>query len=160
MAVLVSECVPNTVLMDGSASRRRSTSATGTACPQATSTVSNGMPYALQMLPQRSPNLPPTMHSAFAPGAIRFTTVASMAPVPDAASISTSPWVWWSQRKSSVTRLYAVRNTSVRWCGGTCDIARKMRTGISTGPGVNRRGRVDVIAGVTGGVTVMAVFLL
>src|SRR5512145_2836748 len=107
------------------------------------------------MLPQRSPNFPPTRHSALRPGSIRFTTVASMAPVPEAASMSTSPCVWCTQRRSSLTRLYTSRNTSVRWCGGTCESARRMRTGISTGPGVNSRGLVDVVAAVAGCVTVM-----
>ena len=41
------------------------------------------------MLPQRSPNLPPFTHSARLPGSIRFTTAASIAPEPEAASIST-----------------------------------------------------------------------
>ena len=75
----------------------------------------------------------------------RFTTAASIAPVPDDGSRNISPSVPCTQLQLGDTRRSVSRKTSVRWCGGNGESARRMRGRISTRAG---REQADLHAGV------------
>ena len=83
-----------TAVILSSASSAFSTAAGSTARPHSTSSAVKSRPCALQMFRQRSPNFPPTTQSALSPRFIVLTTAASMASVPEPASIRTGCLVW------------------------------------------------------------------
>ena len=78
-----------TAVILSSASSARSTAAGSTARPHSTSSDTKSRPCALQMFRQRSPNLPPTTHSALSPRFMVLTTAASIASVPEPESMRT-----------------------------------------------------------------------
>ena len=88
-----------------------SISLTLTACPHSTLTSIGFSPKALAMFNQRSPNLPPLITRTLSPGENRFATAASIAPVPEEASIKTSPFV----PKSALRPWRASSNTLLNW---------------------------------------------
>ena len=69
----------------------------------------------LRDLPQRSPNLPPLTKITSSPGEHRLVIALSMAPVPDAARMSTSSLVPKSSRSPSWTSSSTAANCGVRW---------------------------------------------
>ena len=74
------------------------------------------MPKVVSSLPHRSPNLPPLTKMACSPGARRFTTAASIAPVPVEASRMTSSLVPNSGLRRSrdlIERLGKIRGAMV-----------------------------------------------
>src|SRR6185312_9318945 len=72
-------------------------------------------PIRLGDLGHRSPNFPATQMMTLSPFEKRFETVASIAPVPEAANMRTSPDVPMTSFRSARQDRYALRKSSVRW---------------------------------------------
>jgi hypothetical protein len=86
-----------------------------TAAPHGTLISCTVVPYAWQILVQRSPNLPPLTTIASSPADNRLVTALSIAPVPDAARMSTSSLVPNSSRSPVCTSASTALNCGVRW---------------------------------------------
>src|SRR5260370_41807011 len=85
---------------------------------------------------QRSPNLPAVSASTRSPGEVRFETEASMKPVPDADSTSTSFFVPMNSLRSARTRVKRARKSAVGWCAVYEDIGVCGCGSWGSGPGV------------------------
>ena len=97
------------------------------------------MPNASQIFRHRSANLPDSSTIALPPRGTRLTTAASIAPVPELVSSSTSFSVaktYFSPAKTSASR---PRNSGVRWCVTCRAMLSRAASGTSVGPGVIRR---------------------
>ena len=104
-----------TLWISGCSSSCFSTSATLTACPHSTLTSMGSRPNALEIFSHRSPNLPPLITKTLSPGENRFATAASIAPVPEEASIRTSPFVPKSVLRPWRASSKILLNWGVRW---------------------------------------------
>src|SRR5262249_4724977 len=90
------------------------------------------------MSTQRSPNFPQRTTMARSPGEQRFTTAASMAPVPEAARTITSLVVSHSRATPARPRRKSASNSGVRWWRMGRDTAWSTSGGIGVGPGARR----------------------
>ena len=76
---------------------------------------------------------------ALPPRGTRFTTAASIAPVPELVKTSTSFSVENAYFRLATTSANRLRNSGVRWCVTCRAMLSKAASGTSVGPGVNKR---------------------
>ena len=76
----------------------------------------DAQPNALASEIQRSPNLPAVRIRTLSPGEVRFEMEASIKPVPEEVSTSTSFFVPMNSFSSASTRVNRARKSAVRWC--------------------------------------------
>ena len=144
--VEVSECCTSTPTIAGSAAKASATSCGSTALPQGTLTVTTSSPRETAISRQRWPNLPPSTTSTFSPGANRLYTAAVMAPVPEEVRGSTVPAVPKRVRKPSCTRPIMAINSLLRWWIMSLARARRTLSGRGVGPGVSKRGLLNMMS--------------
>ncbi len=107
--------------------------------PYGALTTSTAQPKFLASADQRSPNLPADSTSTRSPGEVRFETEASIAPVPELDSRTTSFLVPTKSFNCARTRVYRARNSAVRWCMSAAAMANWAAGSSGVGPGVKRR---------------------
>ena len=136
--VEVSLWVARTTRAPGWARRAAASRSGATVSPYGASRSRTVTPNARQTSSQRSPNLPQRITIASSPGDRRFTTAASIAPVPEAARTSTSLRVSSMSASAARTRANSVSNSGVRWWRMGRDRAWSTSGGIGVGPGARR----------------------
>src|SRR5258708_472321 len=124
--------------MLGSLSSTAATTAGSTLLPHSTSTYTHSMPSAWEILPKRSPNLPPRITRARSPVRRKLLTAASIPSVPDPVICITSCLVWNSQRRPSWVSFMHSMKAGARWYRTGRAIARRTRSGTGVGPAVRR----------------------
>ena len=113
--VLLSESVLKRATASGCSSKSFATASAENASPQGTSWRTTSIPNVSQSSRHRSENFPDSNTIAFPPWGTTLTTAASIAPVPELVSTSTSFAVWNTYFSPSRTSRKRVRNSSVRW---------------------------------------------
>jgi len=112
--VLVSIRVVKTATASGCSSSSPATWPASKGFPHGTSHRTTSMPKVSQIFRQRSANLPDSKTMALPPRGTRFTTAASMAPVPELVKTRTSFFVARAYLRPSKTSFNSARNSGVR----------------------------------------------
>jgi hypothetical protein len=105
------------------------------AVPQGKSIFSTTAPKISQIFAKRSPKLPIETTTTFSPGEIKFTTAASIPPVPAEGKIITSFFVRKTSFSPSVSPAKSSLNSGPRWLIIGFAISRKTLGGTGVGPG-------------------------
>ena len=125
-----------TALTEGSFSSFSSIVPGATVSPHSTFISSTSSPHARAIFPHLSPNFPPFTTITLSPALSVFETAPSMAPVPDAARMNTSPPVWKISLSPSLARSKTASNSAVLWWMSGLAISTITLLGTETGPGV------------------------
>ena len=100
--------------MPRSPERASATAAGSIGRPHSPSRCSTSTPWSAQIDAQRTPKFPQEATRTRSPGAVRFATAESMAPEPEAPNTSTSPSVWKTPRRRSMTSSHIATNSAER----------------------------------------------